>query len=230
MTVDYASLAAAVAEAGFLARGGFVPEPGDGVPVPKGVATVRTLVLIGNAGPALWRAFAADPGRPTRGRRPLDEWTRAILDPIARRFGAHAVYPFEGPPYLPFQRWARRAEGLHPSPIGTLIHPEYGLWHAYRAAFLFTRDLDVPAAPVHASPCETCAEKPCLSACPVGAFAPGCYDVPACVGHLARPEGADCMELGCRARRACPVGRAYTFAPAQAAFHMAHFRREHRGT
>lgn len=228
MKVDYASLAAAIAETGFLARGGFVPEPGAGVPVPKGFAAVRALVLVGNAGPALWRAFAADPERPKRGRRPLDDWTRATLDPIAARFGAHAVYSFIGPPYLPFQRWAKRAEGLHQSPIGPLIHPEYGLWHAYRGAFLFARDLSLPAVDVRASPCETCAEKPCLSTCPVGAFRPGRYDVPTCAGHISQPKGADCMDFGCRARRACPVGRAYVYEPAQAAFHMAHFRQEHR--
>ncbi len=29
------------------------------------------------------------------------------------------------------------AEGLKPSPLGLLMHPEYGLWHGYRGAILF---------------------------------------------------------------------------------------------
>jgi hypothetical protein len=33
------------------------------------------------------------------------------------------------------------------------------------------------------------------------------------------------MGEGCRARRACPVGRDYRYAPDQAAFHMRPFRR-----
>jgi hypothetical protein len=33
------------------------------------------------------------------------------------------------------------------------------------------------------------------------------------------------MELGCRARRACPVGQGWRYAPAQAEFHMLPFRR-----
>ncbi len=31
------------------------------------------------------------------------------------------------------------------------------------------------------------------------------------------------MDLGCRARRACPVGREYFYDPEQAAFHMRAF-------
>ena len=48
-------------------------------------------------------------------------------------------------------------------------------------------------------------------------------DVPACAAHLGSQQGTDCMELGCRARRACPVGRAYIYEPAQALFHMSAF-------
>ena len=35
-----------------------------------------------------------------------------------------------GPPFLPFLEWAKRSE-VTESPIGLLIHPVYGLWHAY---------------------------------------------------------------------------------------------------
>jgi hypothetical protein len=125
---------------------------------------------------------------------------------------------------MPFQRWAMRAEAVHPSPIGMLIHPLFGLWHAYRAALAWPEGLDLPARPALASPCETCAEKPCLSTCPVGAFSRRGYDVPSCVRHLDTPAGADCMGEGCRARRACPVGRDYRYAPVQAEFHMLPFR------
>jgi hypothetical protein len=35
------------------------------------------------------------------------------------------------------------------------------------------------------------------------------------------------MAHGCLARRACPVGQAYRYTDAQAAFHMRAFRRAH---
>ena len=114
-----------------------------------------------------------------------------------------------------------------PSPLGLFIHPEYGLWHGFRGALAFAEILDLAdqkTEPVQ-SACVNCLEKWCLSACPVDAFSGSGYDVPACVGYLDSSAGADCMALGCGARRACPEARAFTYEPAQAAFHMAAFRR-----
>ncbi len=213
----------ALAASGLLLRGGFHPEPSDGVPGDPG-----TLVLVGNAGPAMWRAFAADGDRYGDRANALDDWVRDVLTGIAGEAGATALFPFGGPPFLPFQRWAQRAEPVHPSPLGILIHPDFGLWHAYRGALAFDGRLDLPPSDDRPSPCATCADRPCLSACPVDAFGPGGYDVPACIGHVSAREGSDCMELGCRARRACPVGREYVYEPAQAAFHMAAFRSANR--
>ena len=137
------------------------------------------------------------------------------------------AYPFDGPPYPPFQRWAVAAGIAFRSPIGPLIHPVYGLWHAYRGAFRLAEAIDVPA-PSGAAPCDSCVDRPCLSACPVDAFAGGSYNVPACVAHIDAAAGADCRDQGCRARRACPVGRASIHEPAQARFHMDHFRAANR--
>lgn len=223
----YSELAAALAGYGLLARGAFHPAPGDGVPGDPG-----TLVLAGHAGPAMWRAFA---GSMPDGPGPLDTWSRGAIGDVASRHGATALFPFGGPPYLPFQRWAARAEPVSPSPLGMSIHPRYGLWHGYRGALAFAARLPLPprgetASPREAceareaaSPCEACADKPCLSACPVAAFKGAQYDVDACAGHLRTPEGQDCMTGSCRARRACPVGQDYTYEPDQAAFHMRAF-------
>jgi len=219
MDPKLASLAAALVPHGLILRGGFHPR------VEDGLGEAQTLALIGNAGPALWRrfeAYAYEDDTP----HPLDRWTERTLTPIAGALGARALFPFGGPPHHPFQRWATRAEPVHPSPLGLLIHPDYGLWHAYRAAFLFPTRLALPAQPTRPSPCAACVERPCLSACPVGAFsAEAGYDVPACTAHIRSPAGAACREGGCLARRACPVGSAYAYDADQAAFHMAAFER-----
>ncbi len=65
--------------------------------------------------------------------------------------------------------------------------------------------------------------RPCLNACPVGAFSVSGYDVAACASHLETDAGADCMDLGCRARRACPVGAEHAYGPEQASFGMRAF-------
>lgn len=210
----------AIAGHGLILRGGFHPEPADGVPGRPG-----TLVMVGNAGPGLWEAFGKACGP---GPDPLDAWTREALSGAAARLGATALFPFDGPPYLPFQRWAMRAEAVFASPIGPLVHPEYGLWHAYRGALAFTARLALPPRREGANPCASCATRPCLSSCPVEALAPGAYDVPACATHVDGPAGRDCLDRGCAARRACPVGRDFVYAPAQARFHMDAFRRANR--
>lgn len=220
-----AEIGDALARQGLLLRGGFQPAEEDGVPAMPGGTPARAVVIAGNAGPAMWRHFAAAPEAGDGDADPLDRWTRRVLEGIAGGFGARALFPFDGPPYLPIQRWAARAEPVFRSPLGLFIHPTYGLWHAYRGALALAEPVALPPRDEAASPCESCRDRPCLSACPVGAFSAAGYDVPACAGHLELPAGADCMSLGCRARRACPVGAAYRYDPAQAEFHMLPFRR-----
>ncbi len=210
--MSYAAVEAAVVATGLVCRGGFHPRPEDEIP-----GNPATVVLVGNAGPSMWRAFAAaardEPD-------PLDAWCRRVLTGVAEALGARALFPFGGPPFLPFQRWAQRAEAVHPSPLGILIHPDFGLWHGYRGALAFDRRLVLPPRDRRPSPCATCADKPCLTACPVDAFAGEGFAAAACEGHVTSERGGDCLALGCRARHACPVGRAYRYAPDQAHHHM----------
>jgi hypothetical protein len=211
-------------DSGFTPRGAFHPVADDGVPPLAGDAPARTVVLAGNAGPRMWRTF--DAARAAGGMT-LDAWSRRVLAEVAARLGAHAVFPFERP-FLPFQRWAMRAEACHPSPLGLLIHPDYGLWHGYRGALLFAAKFELPPPDRRASPCAACADRPCLRACPVGAFDGKAYDVPVCARHLAATPEPACMEIGCLPRHACPVGRDYRYVREQARFHMLSFLRNHR--
>lgn len=221
-------IAAAAARHGLTPRGGFHPAPDDAVPAVDG-RPAATLVPVGNVGGAMWPVFAAAPeacdGRPD----PLDRWSRRVIDALAAEFGARAHYPFDGPPFHPFQRWARRAEGLEPSPLFVLIHPVHGLWHAYRGALVFDVRLALPPVPIAAHACDTCAGQPCLSACPVGAYSATGFDVGACAAHLRTDAGRECRHNGCLDRRACPVAPARAYPPAQQAFHMAAFLRARGG-
>ena len=215
----------ALREVGLTPRGAFHPSLEDGVPDLADGQPAATLVLAGNAGPSMWDAFskARDPSQDL-----LDDWSRDVLEPLAKALGAGALFPFQKP-HLPFQRWAQRAEACHASPLGMFIHPDHGLWHGYRGALAFVERLDLPGPDNRPSPCDSCSDRPCLNTCPVGAFsAESAYDVPACARHLDRPEGEDCMSLGCRARRACPAGAEARYHPDQAAFHMKAFLRARR--
>jgi hypothetical protein len=201
---------------GFTALGWFVPSFDDGVS-----PQTQMIILIGNAGPDMFRRFA-------RARNPqtsaLDDWTRDVVNPLAADLGAEAAYPFDKPP-RPFLTWARKAGAGHTSPLGLNIHHTYGLWHAYRAALLFPVAFDLPKSSAGAHPCASCPDKPCLSACPVDAFDGTRYDVKSCSKHILAKAGSDCISDGCKARLACPVGVPYQYAPMQMQFHMKAFQK-----
>ena len=207
----------ALAAHGLSTRGG-VRFAGDGPTLPGG-GQMRGLVLVGHVGSSFWpyfETFAANEIGPD----PLDRWSKHVVAPIAEAFGGTALYPSEKP-WWPFQRWIAMSEGLKASPLGILIHPEYGLWHGYRAAIGFERHIDIPAAVAGAHPCDDCRDRPCITACPVGAVAMDRFDVVRCRSHLAAAAGkAGCMRQGCLSRNACPVGRRYRYRPAQLRFHM----------
>ncbi len=216
-------LEAALARHGLRTRGGFATERETDGAILAQAPWARMLILVGNAGSELWDKSGAEIAA-LAGPDPLDRWTRQIIDPIAQSIGGLVLYPFAGPPYWPFQRWAERAEGVRSSPIGIQIHPEYGLWHAYRAAILLPVTVDLPREP-RDHPCDTCVEKPCLTHCPVGAFSAAGYDVDRCVQHVAAVQyvSGSCSHVGCLARLACPIGAAWRYRPDHARFHMAAF-------
>ena len=209
--------------AGLQLRGAFICRPEDGVPPQPDGQESRSLVLLGNLGGGLWPAFAASPEFDDGQPDPMNRWSARVIGKMAQDLGGRALFPFGGSPYHPFLRWAGRAEGLQPSPLGMLIHPVFGLWHAYRGAIALGDALPLEPRAETEHPCETCSDKPCLSACPVDAFDASGYDVPACTAHLQSSAGDDCMGGGCLARRACPVGRQHFYGDAQAAFHMRAF-------
>lgn len=217
------TLDAALARHGLAPVGAFHTAPGDGVP--EGIAT---LVLVGQRGGALWRAFTASAEFVDTRPDPLDRWSRRVIEEIAARTGGRALFPFDGPPWLPFPRWAARGEGARPSPVGMQVSPARGLWLSYRGALGFTTCLDLPRGAPDDPPCPACSA-PCLTACPVDAFARGTYDVDRCVAHVTSPAGSACREGGCLVRHACPAGRAVTPPAAQSAFHMAAFVRARLG-
>lgn len=219
MTDLHTRLTEQLARHGLLIRGGLHASEDRPLPEAQNGKTGQTLLLIGHDSQSLWPAFAEHADEEDH---PLDRWTRRVMEPIADEIHARAYYPSDKP-YQPFLSWSLAAEPVWSSPLGMLIHAEYGLFHAYRAALVFAETIALPERVEAEKPCMSCQDQPCLSACPVGAFSDDGYDVEKCAGYLRTSEGRACLEHGCKARRACPVGEPYR--PAQAAFHMRAFLR-----
>ena len=220
--MDYATITQHLSVHGMIPRGGFYPTEADLVPVLPSGAAPKTVVLVGNTGSGMWEKFRSSELSHVA-RDPMNVWTEHVLTKVAVAVAADVVFPFGGPPHHPFQRWAKRSETVYSSPIGILLHPTHGLWHAYRGALLFEETIELPPVSERPSPCDSCVDKPCLVTCPVAAFSADGYDVPGCAKFLATTEGSQCLQIGCAARRACPVGRDSCYEPTHAEFHMQAF-------
>ncbi|WP_224813513.1 ferredoxin [Hasllibacter sp. MH4015] len=195
--------------------GGFHP---DGDPhLPDGT---RTLLLIGPQAPGFWPHFHASSEYADGDPDPMDRWSTRVIGALADATGAAALFPFGGPPFLPFIGWAQATGRIHKSPVSLLVHDEQGLMTSFRGALAFPDRLDLPPPPI--TPCLICAA-PCEDACPVDALTEDGYDTAACHAFLDTPAGADCMDNGCKVRRACPVSKSHGRDPAQSAFHMRSF-------
>ena len=202
---------------GLTIFGGFHPVSADACPD----GTV-TMLLFAPEEPGFWPRVAATPEFQDEAPDPLDRWSTRVIGALAETTGGRALFPFGGPPYLPFIAWATRTGRAWPSPVGMLVHDRAGLMISIRGAIALPYSIDLPATGPR--PCETCAA-PCRSACPVDALGPDGYDVVACHAYLDTDPGRDCMELGCKARRACPLSAASERVPAQSAYHMRQFHK-----
>lgn len=196
--------------------GGFHPTPDD--QAPEGC---KTLIMLGPDEPTFWPHLQTQTEFLDGDPDPVDRWSRRVIDGWASDLNANPLYPFGGPPYLPFFSWALRTGRVHASPILLLVHDRAGLFVSFRGALALPNHIDLPASPPN--PCDTCAEQPCRTACPVGALSATGYDVPLCRTHLEAPDHADCMGQGCAARRACPVSGGFGRLPEQSAYHMRKF-------
>ena len=196
--------------------------------LPAGVATTMTaagiplagysrLVLTGHGGGRFWEKLkefgwhTADP---------VDHYSLVVMqqfiDDYLKAPPVLLIYPAEY--LLPLQQLGELAGWSQPSPLGLGINPEYGLWFAYRTAFLTNYQLPVTQSPASQSPCATCADKPCINTCPAGAVqSPGRFDVYACATFRLATDSA-CADR-CLARTACPIGAEHRYTLEQVQYH-----------
>ena len=196
--------------------GGFAAAPEDDLP--KGT---KTLLLLGPREPGFWPHVQSQPewGDPD----PIDRWSRRVIGTLACDLGAKALFPFGGAPYHPFYKWALKSGRCWDSPVRLLVHDAAGLFVSFRGALALKDAVDLPPPPP--KPCDTCAEKPCLTACPTGALTGAGYDIAKCHAYLDTAAGQDCMTKGCVVRRTCPLSRSYARMPEQSAYHMGQFHK-----
>lgn len=213
-----AEISDAAERVGLEIAAAFHPSPEDLPP-----ENCQTLVLLAPHEPGFWARIKAQ----TDCKDPVDTWSQSTISDLATRLGAAPLFPFGGPPYQPFIRWALASGQVWQSPLGLLVHARQGLFISFRGALAFPQRLALPSE-TPKSPCLDCADKPCQRACPVEAFASGSYDIPRCTRYLDSAEGAGCLSQGCAIRRPCPVSQSWPRLPEQSAHHMEIFLRANR--
>ncbi len=188
----------------------------------------RTVVLLGPS-PFFWTIFRASPEIRDHDPDPMDRWSSRVVSGLAELHGASPLFPFGGPPFLPFTEWALATGRCWMSPVGLLVHERTGLMVSFRGALGFAHVVEgrdppgEPGAQAGESPCASCPGRPCTTACPVAALTSAGYDVAGCKQFLRSDRGSDCMTRGCGVRRACPVSRGAGRSKEQSAFHMRAF-------
>ena len=203
----------------------------DTITLPKAITKTLTnvplekykrLVLIGNAGgEKLWAAMQK---RDMSASDPIDnfsiEMAKAWISEQLHDAPHHILYPLTN--YLvPLQQLGVLAGWHHNSPLGLGIHSQYGVWFAYRVAFLVDAELPLQTESPTPSPCDSCIDKPCISRCPVGAVEEiGRFQISTCGKHRIAPNSS-CADR-CLSRLACPIGREYRYPLAQIQYHYAH--------
>ncbi len=194
--------------------------------------TVRSVLVIGNGGGAFWESFRAHAGRhPGFEARahPLDDFTRSVIDehavPALAASGVHGIvrFPFDDAVTpLSFVHLAEAAGLGSRSILGILVHPEFGPWMALRAAFLLERPVRAARPAAGFDPCTSCAERPCIAACPGTAVSTSGWSVERCVTQrLAQPGNCD---DACHARVACVYGHVHRYPPDELAYHQGRAR------
>lgn len=202
------------------------------------ITNFSRLVVTANSGGVIWEKMHAQ-RVDIKSKDPMDHFaieTTAVglLDYVKlKRDDFFFLYPFLAenghptrqnaapPPLIPLQQLGKLANWGFPSPIGNSIHPTFGLWTAFRTAVLVKADLPLQIEPKSHHPCDSCLDKPCISACPAGAVGDiGRFDIDACATHRIS-DGSTC-EARCLARLACPIGADYRYSAEQLSYHYRH--------
>ena len=177
----------------------------------------RQLLLFGHGGPRMWQALAGSAFK--RDEHPVDHFS---MDVVARFFTEEnptnrykLVFPQQAG-VIPLQRLGQLAGWHHDSPLRIGVNARWGSWFAYRAVALADTSFAATPSLIEPSPCASCMDKPCITACPV-ASKDGDIKLDACMDERLR-AGSPCAKT-CLARLACPVMADERYSQEQIAYH-----------
>lgn len=164
----------------------------------------RQLILIGHGGKTLWASLKASG---INSEDPIDDYSSEKLRQALAGHRHTLIYPARESVGL--QALGKLAGWHHTSPFMVGISQTWGSWYAYRAVALSDTDFAPTPPLLSASPCSTCREQPCISACPAKAVSGETFNLNQCVAY--RKQANSLCRKTCLARISCPVGSEHRY-------------------
>lgn len=178
------------------------------------LAGARSLVVVASGGRAFWERL--DPARRRGEQHPIDHAGQdAIAAALPALPGARLLSLDDRDRFDLRRLGALAGLGVVSPHLLLLIHPVVGPWVSVRGLVAVEATLP-PSGPLAYDPCGAC-PRPCLDACPVGAYSRAApFDVARCGRHRLASEAPLPAQLvscaaRCHARDACVVGRAHAY-------------------
>ncbi len=178
------------------------------------------ILLIGNTGTQLWKQVASIIEQSNE-QNPIDnyskKWTKKILSNCLQSSDFEFVFPSKNS--IGLQQLGKIAGWHFDSPIKVGVNSTWGSWFAYRAVVLAKSNF--PQQKLNSSsPCKTCIEKPCISACPVNAVFADQFILKDCLSF--RVEKSSPCNNKCLSRLACPIAIDHQYPIEQIQYHYGH--------
>ena len=180
-----------------------------------------TLLLIGHGGRALWDHLHGSDFDFHGTGDPIDTFSvKATNEALAVELphvGRRLLYPEPACP-VDLVALGRHIGWLAPSPLGLGIHPEFGLWSAFRALWLLEAASEISPRPRAPDVCQSCVPQSCVAACPANAVTVDRrFNLGSCTDYRSNIQSA-CADT-CLSRLACPEGAEHRYGDAQLSYH-----------
>lgn len=183
-----------------------------------GFSNYSQLILIGHGGKQMWEALQASEHRGATD--PIDSFS---MDRVAQWLvESHPATAYEiiypaSQCVVPLQALGALAGWHHASPFRIGINQTWGSWFAYRVAVLADTNIKPTTDLATDSPCLSCSDMPCLSACPAQALVDSELSLQRCAGFRLQ-EDSSCNNK-CLSRLICPVAAEHRYTLEQINYH-----------
>jgi epoxyqueuosine reductase len=170
-----------------------------------------TLCLIGAGGKDLWNHLSHPLNE---NNHPIDHYSIEAMKNLDQNIQIIFPHPQWN---IPLQRIGRFLNISRQSLLGIDINKEFGLWFAFRVAFLTQKKIREFKYESFNSPCESCETRDCSLTCPASAVALD-FKLDRCANHRLLKDSS-CGDR-CLARMACPYQKQHQYQLEQIQYHM----------